>query len=601
MPAITVALCQFRPDKGSVTANLDTIGRVFRLAAAASPPPDVLLFPEGMLTGYFLEGGVQEHAVTAEWLFGELQRRHAESGALPLEVCTGFYERHDDRLHNSAAWFAFGGNDPGVRHVHRKVFLPTYGVFDEERFVESGRDVRAFDTRIGRVAVLVCEDAWHSITGMLAALDGAQFIAVVAASPARGLAPDPAQPGQPNSLARWDRLAQDMAAEHGVFVALVQLVGFEGGKGFPGGSIVADPRGSIIARAPLFEDAMIPVAVDFEEILRARAAAPLLADLELKLPALLESLHEARKAGRGSRVTGREDVRTATAGPAVESPPESPLAPHASPSLSIDPALTRKWLIEFLRDEVTRRRRFARVIVGVSGGIDSAVVAFLAAEAFGRENVLGVRMPYRLSSADSLQHAREVTQALGIEERTVDISGAVDAYEAACGVPSSPARLGNVMARIRMTTLFDLGAAAEAIPLGTGNKSERLLGYFTWHADDAPPVNPIGDLFKTQVRALAEDLGVPRGIIDKPATADLVAGQTDEGDFGITYARADPILELLLRGYRDDAIGAAGFTVDEVAIVRKRLDGTHWKRRLPSVAMVSQTAIGEYYLRPVDY
>jgi NAD+ synthetase len=157
------------------------------------------------------------------------------------------------------------------------------------------------------------------------------------------------------------------------------------------------------------------------------------------------------------------------------------------------------------------------------------------------------------------------------------------------------------MARMRMLTLFDLGAALEAIPLGTGNKSERLLGYFTWHADDAPPVNPIGDLFKTQVRSLAEHLGVPREIIDKPATADLIAGQTDEGDFGISYERADPILELLLQGYRDEMIASAGFTAAEIDIVRKRLDGTHWKRRLPSVAMISQTAIGEYYLRPVDY
>jgi NAD+ synthase len=152
-----------------------------------------------------------------------------------------------------------------------------------------------------------------------------------------------------------------------------------------------------------------------------------------------------------------------------------------------------------------------------------------------------------------------------------------------------------------MVTLFDFGAALDAIPLGTGNKSERLLGYFTWHADDAPPVNPIGDLYKTQLRQLAGALGVPAAIMAKPASADLVAGQTDEGDFGISYARADPLLEMLLRGYRNDVIAAAGFSASEIALVRDRLDGTHWKRRLPSVAMVSQTAIGEYYLRPVDY
>jgi NAD+ synthase len=139
------------------------------------------------------------------------------------------------------------------------------------------------------------------------------------------------------------------------------------------------------------------------------------------------------------------------------------------------------------------------------------------------------------------------------------------------------------------------------LPIGTGNKSERLLGYFTWHADDTPPVNPIGDLFKTQVWALARHLGVPSEIVEKPATADLLHGQTDEGDFGITYARADGILDLLLRGFDHAAIAAAGYSAEEQATVRQRLDGTHWKRRLPSTAMLSGTAIGEYYLRPVDY
>jgi NAD+ synthetase len=263
--------------------------------------------------------------------------------------------------------------------------------------------------------------------------------------------------------------------------------------------------------------------------------------------------------------------------------------------------LTRRWLVEFLRDDLSRRRGFDKVILGLSGGVDSAVVAFLAAEALGPENVIAVRMPYRTSSPDSLAHARLVTEALGIEERTVEITGAVDGYAGACGIAPTPARLGNVMARMRMITLFDLSAALGALPLGTGNKSERLLGYFTWHADDTPPVNPIGDLFKTQVWALARHLGVPEAIVSKPASADLVAGQTDEDDFGVSYGVADAILDLLLRGHGEDAIRAAGFTADQVALVRRRLEGTHWKRRPPSVAMLSQTSVGDYYLRPVDY
>jgi NAD+ synthetase len=248
-----------------------------------------------------------------------------------------------------------------------------------------------------------------------------------------------------------------------------------------------------------------------------------------------------------------------------------------------------------------RQRSFDKAVIGVSGGVDSAVTAYLAARALGGKNVIGVRMPYRTSSPESLEHAALVGEQLGIEMRTVDISGAVDALAAAVGEAPSPGRLGNIMARTRMITLFDLSAALSALPVGTGNKTERLLGYFTWHADDSPPVNPIGDLFKTQVWELAREIGVPDAIIDKPASADLIRGQTDEADFGISYPRADLILHWLLLGYRGEDIVRRGFTEEEVALVRRRLDSTHWKRRLPTVAMVSQTAIGEYYLRPVDY
>jgi NAD+ synthetase len=128
-----------------------------------------------------------------------------------------------------------------------------------------------------------------------------------------------------------------------------------------------------------------------------------------------------------------------------------------------------------------------------------------------------------------------------------------------------------------------------------------VLGYFTWHADDSPPVNPIGDLFKTQVWTLARHVGVPEVIVSKPASADLIQGQTDEGDFGISYPRADAILHWILLGYRDEEVAARGYSAAEIDLVRRRLDGTHWKRRLPTVAMLSATAIGEYYLRPVDY
>jgi NAD+ synthase len=287
--------------------------------------------------------------------------------------------------------------------------------------------------------------------------------------------------------------------------------------------------------------------------------------------------------------------------------PASPLPPlparfnPAQDPLGIDAELAQRWLVEFIRDEVQRRRKFEKVIIGLSGGVDSSLVAYLAAEALGPANVIGVRMPFRSSSPESLAHAQLVIDALGIPSRTVDISTAVDALAGAIGGQIEPPRLGNIMARTRMITLFDLSAALRALPLGTGNKTERLFGYFTWHADDSPPVNPIGDLFKTQVWALARHIGVPDVIVSKPASADLIKGQTDEGDFGISYPRADAILHWILLGYRSPEIAALGFDEAEIALVRQRLDSTHWKRRLPTVAMLSGTAIGEYYLRPVDY
>jgi NAD+ synthetase len=335
---------------------------------------------------------------------------------------------------------------------------------------------------------------------------------------------------------------------------------------------------------------------------------PLIADLETMIPHLKVSMDEAMANAPAALEYDPAPVGRASGqfAPKEKASARGPLRVVHAPScatppnpLAIDPALTEQWLVHFIRDEM-ERRNFQCAVIGISGGVDSAVTAYLAAKALGPKNVVGVRMPYRTSSGESLDHAQLVIDALGIESRTIDISGAVDGY--LCNEPNADGgRRGNVMARMRMITLFDLAAKHRGIPLGTGNKTERLFGYFTWHADDSPPINPLGDLFKTQVWALARHLGVPDVIVSKPPTADLVVGQTDEGDFGISYALADEILNWLLSGYAPEELIARGFDPDEVAIVKKRVESTHWKRRLPTVAMLSPTAIGESYLRPVDY
>jgi len=391
------------------------------------------------------------------------------------------------------------------------------------------------------------------------------------------------------------------------------------------------PRGDVRSRAPVWDEAMLVATIDLGDLARARSDVPLLADLRTALPHLRELLDAVDRddvrlpvewdpvpaSDRGVRKPASA-VTTGSASAARGAPPGASVdgtgngaggdvcivhggeaARGAPPPLDIDPSLVEQWLIAFIRDEM-RRRGFQRAVVGLSGGVDSAVTTYLAARALGPANVVAVRLPYRTSNPSSLDHAQLVIDALGVDTRTIDITAAVDGY-LATEPEADPARRGNVMARVRMIALFDLSSRYHALPLGTGNKTERLFGYFTWHADDSPPINPLGDLFKTQVWALARHLGVPEVIVTKPASADLITGQTDEGDFGISYAKADEILNWLLSGYTPRELADRGFDDAEVALVRRRLESTHWKRRLPTVAMLSGTAIGESYLRPVDY
>lgn len=616
---LSVAVVQFRPRKGDYAANVRRVGSIIGELLDHPARPDVVHFPEATLSGYFLEGGVRDVAVTAASMARDIgaacQQALGEgrsAGSRPIDVVIGFYEFFRETLHNSSAYVRLAPErDPEILHVHRKVFLPTYGLFDEERFVERGHDIRSFETSWGRAAMLICEDAWHSLSATLAAIDHADVIFVSSATPARGMgvAPAEAPKGVPASVARWDRLLREMAEEHGVFVSFANLVGSEGGKVFAGGASVYGPRGEIQAKAPLWEETAIVTELQFSDVARARADMPLLSDLRTVLPHLRRTL---------AAIESGEPRQLEFDGVPADDPAPQPL-PVASertqgfpilratplttlggpPPLEIDAELVERWLVRFLRDEM-EQRGMRNAVVGVSGGVDSAVTAFLAARALGAEHVLGVRLPYRTSSPASLAHAQLVIDALGIRSRTIDISDAVDGY-LAHEPDASPARRGNVMARTRMIALFDQSAREHGIPLGTGNKSERLFGYFTWHADDSPPINPVGDLFKTQVWALAKHLGVPDVIINKPASADLIEGQTDEGDFGISYAVADQILNWVVSGYSSADIMKRGFSEEEVRLVKRRVDSTHWKRRLPTVAMLSHSAIGESYLRPVDY
>jgi NAD+ synthase len=269
-------------------------------------------------------------------------------------------------------------------------------------------------------------------------------------------------------------------------------------------------------------------------------------------------------------------------------------------NLFIDDSLVRKILTEFIRSEITRVG-FSRAVVNLSGGVDSAVSCVLAAEALGPQNVLAMRLPYKTSSADSLEHAQMLIDRLGIQSVTIPIAEMVDPLIAR-QPDMTDVRKGNIMARTRMIVAYDQSETFKGLVVGTGNKTEILLGYTTLYGDSACALNPIGDLYKTQVRQLAAALGIPEVIIAKPPSADLWAGQTDEGELGFTYEEVDRLLYLLVdQRYRPEECVEAGFDEKFVRTVLERIRKNQFKRLMPPVAKISSRTVGYDFLYLRDW
>ncbi len=276
-------------------------------------------------------------------------------------------------------------------------------------------------------------------------------------------------------------------------------------------------------------------------------------------------------------------------------PNSDPLFP-----LQINTDLARKMIVDFIRREITRAG-FSRGVVGLSGGIDSSLVAFLAVEALGAPNVLGMIMPYRSSNPDSRADAEGVAERLGIPMRVFEITGMVDPYLAKFAT-SDARRRGNVMARARMIVLYDQSEEFHALVIGTSNKTEALLGYTTQFGDNAAAIQPIADLYKSQVRQLAHAVSLPDQVIAKPPSADLWDGQTDEGELGFTYDQADSILYRLVDERRrvDDVI-ADGFDARVVRRIVELMARNQFKRVSPPVAKVSTRTVGIDFLYDRDW
>jgi NAD+ synthase len=275
----------------------------------------------------------------------------------------------------------------------------------------------------------------------------------------------------------------------------------------------------------------------------------------------------------------------------------SPVAFDLPPELAIDTDIARRVIADFIRGQL-RQAGFERTVLGLSGGIDSALVAYLTAEAIGPEQLLCVLMPYRTSSPASRSDAEEVVRRLGTASELVDISPMVDGYFGP-DTDASPLRRGNFMARMRMSVLYDRSVTWGGLVVGTGNKTESLIGYTTVFGDSACAFNPIGDLYKSQVRQLAAAMGVPDSIIAKAPSADLWPDQTDEGEGGFSYPELDRLLFWRIDKRRSiDEVVALGFERTLVERVDKMVAGAEFKRQVPPIAKLGPRTAGVDYLYP---
>jgi NAD+ synthase (glutamine-hydrolysing) len=547
--SLRLALAQINPSVGDLAGNARCI--IAGLDAAAAQSAQLVCFPELALTGYPPEDLLLKASFIRDTR-AALDDVIAATKAYPdLTAVVGFVERAED-LYNAAA-IIHAGELAGVYHKH---FLPNYGVFDENRYFQAGEGAPIFIISGVKVGVNICEDIWYA-TGpaTLQGYAGAEVLANISASPFHT-----------GKRADRERMLATRASDTGSFVAYLNLIGGQDEIVFDGASCVFDPRGTLVARAPSFADDLLVVDLDITRVFQTR-------------------LHDPRL--RKARVEHAEHVQfisvspapTAAIAPARTAGPIAPLLSDADEMYAA--------LVQGTRDYV-HKNGFTDVVLGLSGGIDSALAATIAVDALGPTAVHGVLLPSRYSSAGSLDDARELAHNLGIQTFELPIQGPVDAFLKTLEAPLRDQPPGitqeNIQARTRGVLWMALSNAFGWLVLTTGNKSEMSVGYATLYGDMAGGFAVLKDVWKTMVYALARARNargavIPANSIEKPPSAELRPDQRDTDSLP-PYDVLDPILQAYVEeDFSVAEIVALGFPPDEVRRVVRLVDRSEYKRR----------------------
>jgi len=568
---IRVSLAQVNPTVGDIGANLEKVKS--GIAEAADLGSDLVVFPELMLTGYPPEDLLLRPDFIEENL-NALQALVDFTRGKDILVVVGFVDRTDD-IHNAAAIIHNGR----LVDAYHKVFLPNYGVFDDKRYFMPGERFPVYLFRGIRIGVNICEDIWHPDGPLYyqSLFGDAELVVNINASPYH--------------LGKWSQretMLSTRASDNGVFVVYLNSVGGQDELVFDGGSLVFGPRGELVARAPMFQEGIFTVDIDTTLVMRQR-------------------VHDTRRREQKTRRAASCSVETVKVDSGELREKGKPLCFMAEPP-SCPEEEVWKALIAGTSDYM-RKNGFKSAVIGLSGGIDSALVSVIAADALGRENVLCLFMPSRYTSRESREDATALSGSLGVRLIEIPIDNLFQAYLDCLAehLPSGEPGVTeeNIQARIRGNILMAFSNRFGHLVLTTGNKSELSTGYATLYGDLSGGFAPLKDVPKTMVYRLARfrnSLGpvIPERMFTKPPSAELKPNQTDQ-DTLPPYETLDPILQLYIEEDASPAeIIGRGFDPETVRRVIRMVDSSEYKRRqAPPGIKITQRAFGRDRRMPI--